>query len=91
MKNLIKYLVESLVDYPGEVRIEEHISGIDSRYLIHVAKHDLGKIIGKRGRTAKAMRLIVSTLSLSLSDKKEISLEIIEPSEITKKLDTGTI
>lgn len=79
MKNLIKYLVSSLVDYPDEVRIDEHSLEQGFRYLIHVSRRDLGKIIGKRGRTAKAMRLVIS--ALAAPTKKEIILEIVEPLE----------
>jgi predicted RNA-binding protein YlqC (UPF0109 family) len=79
VKKLIEYLVTSLVDSPSEVLVEEVEDGSCLQYKIRVSKADLGKVIGKRGRTAKAMRLLVSTFAAEKG--KEISLEIIEPPE----------
>ena len=79
MKNLVEYLVTSLVDHPAEVKIEEKITDHSVVYSIHVPRADLGKIIGKKGRTAKAMRILVS--AFAAVQNKNISLEIIEPVE----------
>ncbi len=57
--------------------VQETEDGGRLQYKIHVSKADLGKVIGKRGRTAKAMRLLVSTFAAEKG--KEISLEIVEP------------
>ncbi|MES2504398.1 MAG: KH domain-containing protein [Myxococcota bacterium] len=77
MKDLVHYLVTSLVEKPDEVKIEEKTTDKILSYQIHVSHADLGKVIGKRGRTAKAMRLVVSTFAANQS--KEVSLEILEP------------
>jgi predicted RNA-binding protein YlqC (UPF0109 family) len=77
VKKLVEYLVTSLVDRPGEVRIEEKQSNQETVYAIHVPQSDLGKIIGKKGRTAKAMRILVS--SFATAQSKNVSLEIVEP------------
>ena len=76
MKELIKYIAQSLVDDPEQVTVEE-IEGSSSSILeLKVAKEDMGKIIGKKGKTAQAMRLILSAASAKL--KKRTVLEIIE-------------
>jgi predicted RNA-binding protein YlqC (UPF0109 family) len=79
VKKLVEYLVTSLVDAPGEVKIEEKIADQNIVYFIHVPRSDLGKVIGKKGRTAKAMRILVS--ALGLQQNKNIALEIVEPVE----------
>ena len=58
MKELITYIAEALVDYPDQVSVSE-IEGEQTSVLeLKVAKEDLGKVIGKQGRTARAMRKI---------------------------------
>ena len=77
MKKLVEYLVASLVDAPAQVKIEEKIADQNIAYAIHVPRADLGKIIGKKGRTAKAMRILVS--AFAAQQNKNIALEIVEP------------
>ena len=76
MKDLIKFIAEALVDNPDEVEVRE-ISGSQTSVIeLKVAKEDLGKIIGKQGRTAESIRTILSAASTKL--KKRTVLEIIE-------------
>jgi len=76
MKNLINYIAQALVDRPEEVRVTE-VEGKQTSVLeLKVAKEDLGKVIGKQGRTARAMRTILSAASAKI--KKRTVLEIIE-------------
>ena len=79
MQKLVEYLVTSLVDAPSEVKIEERVADQDIVYAIHVPRSDLGKVIGKKGRTAKAMRILVS--AFGAQQNKNIALEIVEPNE----------
>jgi hypothetical protein len=76
MKDLIKYIAEALVDYPEQVSVNEVVGNQTSVLELTVAKEDLGKIIGKQGRTARAMRTILSAASAKI--KKRTVLEIIE-------------
>lgn len=76
MKDLIKYIAESLVDSPGEVEVTEVVGERTSVIELKVAKEDLGKVIGKQGRTARAMRTILSAASTKI--RKRSVLEIIE-------------
>jgi hypothetical protein len=76
MKELIKYIAQALVNNPDMVEVSEVIGEQASVIELRVAKEDLGKVIGKQGRTAKAMRTILSAASTKL--RKRTVLEIIE-------------
>jgi predicted RNA-binding protein YlqC (UPF0109 family) len=76
MKELIKYMAQALVDNPDMVEVSEVVGEQTSVLELRVAKEDLGKVIGKQGRTAKAMRTILSAASTKI--RKRSVLEIIE-------------
>jgi predicted RNA-binding protein YlqC (UPF0109 family) len=76
MKELIEYIAKSLVDNPEEVSVNELEGEQTSVIELKVAKEDIGKVIGKQGRTAKAMRTILGAASMKL--KKRSVLEIVE-------------
>jgi len=76
MKELIKYIAQSLVDDPEKVEVTEVTGEQTSVIELRVAKEDLGKVIGKQGRTAKAIRTILSAASAKIH--KRSVLEIIE-------------
>lgn len=76
MKELITYIAKALVDKPEEVSVHE-IEGEKTTVLeLKVATEDLGKVIGKQGRTARAMRIILSATATKL--RKRAVLEILE-------------
>jgi predicted RNA-binding protein YlqC (UPF0109 family) len=76
MKDLIAYIAKALVDKPEEVAVTEIEGEQTSVIELKVAKEDLGKVIGKQGRTARAMRTILSAASTKIN--KRSVLEIIE-------------
>ena len=76
MRELIFYIAKALVDSPEEVSVDEIEGNQTSVLELKVAKEDLGKVIGKQGRTARAMRTILSAASAKI--KKRTVLEIIE-------------
>ena len=76
MKELIEYIARALVDQPDQVKVVEVEGEKTSVIELSVAKEDLGKIIGKQGRTARALRTILTAASTKL--KKRAVLEIIE-------------
>jgi len=76
MKELIKYIAEALTDYPEQVDVREVEGERTSVIELRVAPSDLGKVIGKQGKTARAMRTILSAASAKL--KRRSVLEIIE-------------
>ena len=76
MKELIEYIAKLLVDNPEEVSVTELEGEQTSVIELKVAKEDIGKVIGKQGRTARAMRTILGAASMKL--KKRSVLEILE-------------
>jgi predicted RNA-binding protein YlqC (UPF0109 family) len=76
MKDLINYIAQALVDRPEEVSVTEVEGNQTSVLELKVAKEDIGKVIGKQGRTARAMRTILGAASAKI--KKRTVLEIIE-------------
>jgi hypothetical protein len=59
VKELVEFLARELVDEPDAVRVEETYDDRGPRYLLTVAPDDMGKVIGRAGRTARAIRLVV--------------------------------
>jgi len=75
-KDLVEYMAKSLVDDPGAVSVSE-VEGEKSTILeLRVAAADIGKVIGKYGRIAKAMRTVLS--ASSGKSGKRVSLEILD-------------
>ena len=76
MEKLVKYIAEALVDHPEEVEVKS-IEGENSIIIeLKVAPDDVGKVIGKGGQTAKAIRKILSAAATKL--KKKSLLQILE-------------
>ena len=76
MKELILVMARALVDKPDEVEIKVIEGDVTTILELKVAKEDLGKVIGKRGKTAHAMRSILNATATKL--KKRAVLEIVE-------------
>ena len=76
LKELIEFMARALVDNPEKVRVSEIEGEQTSVIELRVSKEDLGKVIGKQGRTARAMRTILSAASTKI--RKRAVLEIIE-------------
>ncbi|MCU0540419.1 MAG: KH domain-containing protein [Desulfobacterales bacterium] len=76
MKELVTRIAQALVDHPEQVTVTEVEGNQTSVLELKVAKEDLGKIIGKEGRNARAMRTILGAASAKL--KKRTVLEILE-------------
>jgi hypothetical protein len=76
MRELVEYIAKSLVDNPDEVSVNE-IEGSQSLIIeLKVAPEDMGKIIGKQGRIAKALRTLVK--AAATKDNKRVIIEIIQ-------------
>lgn len=76
MKELIQHIVWAIVDNPDDVSVSVIEGGQTTVLELKVAKSDLGKVIGKQGRNAQAIRTILSAVSAKI--KKRVVLEIIE-------------
>jgi predicted RNA-binding protein YlqC (UPF0109 family) len=76
LKELIEYIVKALVDNPEKVEVKEIAGEKSIIYELKVGEGDLGKVIGKEGRTAKAIRTIIT--AAAMKQGKRTVLEIIE-------------
>lgn len=75
MKELVEVIAKALVDNPDEVVVTEKDEGRHVTVELHVAPSDMGKVIGKQGRIAKAIRAVVK--AASMGDNKRVDVEII--------------
>ena len=76
LKGMIEYIAKSLVDAPSEVFVDEYEDGDETVIELEVAESDLGKVIGRSGRIARALRALLAAAG-SKQDKR-YALEIIE-------------
>jgi hypothetical protein len=76
MKELIEVMAKALVDAPEQVTVMENKGDQTSVFELRVAKGDVGKVIGKEGRTAQSMRIILGAASAKL--KRRCVLEIVD-------------
>jgi uncharacterized protein len=76
MKQLVETIVQPLVDFPEDVRVDVKEDDTRITYQLSVNKTDMGKVIGKQGRVAKAIRTVV--YAAGSSQQKKIFLEIGE-------------
>ncbi len=76
MKDLIAYIVSRLVDHPDDMRIEENDNGEEVTFELYVNPEDLSKVIGRGGRVAREIRILLKTLAAQ--DNRKATLEIKE-------------
>ncbi|WP_278833306.1 KH domain-containing protein [Mitsuokella multacida] len=76
MKELVEVIAKSLVDHPEDVRVEEKQQDRQVTLELHVDEDDMGKVIGRQGRIAKAMRTVVKAAATRENNK--VSVDIIE-------------
>ncbi len=76
MKQLVEIMAKALVDYPDQVEVTEKYSGNTTIIELRVAASDMGKVIGKQGRIAKAMRTLLKAQAMKLNEN--VVLEILD-------------
>ena len=76
MKELVEVIAKALVDNPDEVVVTEKEEGKHVTIELRVASSDMGKVIGKQGRIAKAIRSVVK--AASLNENKKVDVEIVD-------------
>jgi predicted RNA-binding protein YlqC (UPF0109 family) len=76
VKELLEFLARSLVDHPEQVRVEETQTSDGVVLRLSVAKEDVGKVIGKQGRIARALRTVVK--ASAVKDGKQATVEIVD-------------
>ena len=76
MKEIIEIIARSLVDHPEQIVVDEEQDGDTVTYELRVAADDMGKVIGKQGRIAKALRTVVK--AAATRENKKVNVEIVE-------------
>jgi len=76
VKELLEFLARSLVENPDQVRVEETENSDGVLLRLYVAKEDVGKVIGKQGRIARALRTVVK--ASAVKDGKQATVEIVD-------------
>ena len=77
MKDLIEFIARSLVDDPTQVKVNQSQRGSEINIRLHVAKEDMGRVIGRGGRVANAMRTLLNVAAAR--DGKRASLDVEDP------------
>ena len=77
MQELVEFIARSLVDDPTQVRVTQYRRGAQVNLSLHVAKEDMGRIIGKSGRVASAIRTLLRVAAAQ--EGKRVTLDILEP------------
>ena len=76
MKKLLEYLIQSLVQHPDEVRITESVLDDGAtKFSVHVKQSDMGRVIGRSGKTARAIRLLVSAKAALEGKRSRVDIE----------------
>ncbi len=75
-KELVEYLVKSLVEHPEQVSVEVNEEPTGMTLHLHVAPGDLGRVIGKQGRTARAIRTLLHAMAARI--QRRVTLQIVE-------------
>lgn len=76
MKELVEVIAKALVEHPEEVVVTETVSGDEVKVELKVAPSDMGKVIGRQGRIAKAIRSVVKAASTKTN--QHVSVDIVE-------------
>ena len=76
MKEIVEVIAKAIVNHPSEVQVEEERRGSTVVLKLHVAPDDMGKVIGKQGRIAKAIRTVVK--AAGIHEDKKIIVEIVQ-------------
>ncbi len=79
MKDLVEFIVTSLVDNPDQVKVSQKQHGSEVYLQVQVAKNDMGRVIGKSGRVANAIRMLLNVAAAQKG--KRVSMDIKEPEE----------
>jgi hypothetical protein len=75
MKEFIEYIAKNLVDDPKSVRVDENADDNKIVLKLHVAKTDLGKVIGKQGKTAKSMRVLLTAVAAKHNKSGQLEID----------------
>lgn len=85
-KEFIEYVVKSIVESPDAVTLETKTDEMGLLFTLHIAQSDMGRVIGKEGATAKALRTLLRVVGMK--EKARINLRIAEPEVSTRREST---
>ena len=77
MKDLIEFIAKSLVEHPDQVEVREYGSGDHIRLELSVAREDMGRVIGKSGKVANSIRILLRVAAER--EGKQATLDVVEP------------
>lgn len=77
LQSLVEFVAQSLVDVPGEVRVDQYQRGNSVNLELNVSKGDMGRVIGKGGQVANAIRTLLKVAAAREGNR--VNLEIVEP------------
>lgn len=75
MKNLVEFIGKSLADHPDQVKVESNDKGHEVVYTLYVAPEDMGRLIGKGGRIAKAIRTVVKASAIKSGVQVHVEID----------------
>ena len=75
MKELVEIIAKSLVDHPEQVSVSEEVNGEEQVISLKVAPEDMGKVIGKQGRIAKAIRSVMKSVAGTCGKKVNVEIK----------------
>jgi predicted RNA-binding protein YlqC (UPF0109 family) len=75
MKDLIEFIATSLVDDPTQVQVKQTRRGAGFQLLLQVAREDMGRVIGKQGRVANAMRMLLNVAAAQQGTQANLDIE----------------
>lgn len=78
MKELVQFIAESLVEFPEQVRVEEVEKENETVFELYVAPEDMGRVIGKQGRIAKAIRTVVKAAAIKSGARVHVEINEAE-------------
>ncbi len=79
-RDFVEYVIKQIVDHPDDVIVERHVDEMGVLITLKVNKEDMGKIIGKSGQTAKAIRILLRIIGSK--NNMRVNLKIVEPEEV---------
>lgn len=77
MRDVVEVMVKALVEHPDQVQLKEMSEGHETTFELTVAQEDMGRVIGRQGRIAKALRTVLK--AAATKQKKYVNLEIVDP------------
>ncbi|APR99970.1 KH domain-containing protein [Pajaroellobacter abortibovis] len=73
-KDVVHFIASQLVDYPDKIRVKENTHGPYTIVELQVAKEDIGRVVGREGRTAQAIRVVLQAMATKMGRKAQLDI-----------------